>query len=158
MLRKTSFVLLSIAFIICFGLWFEHYRVWQNSIWKAAYNCRVNKMCFSGDGPHTYGFLAEQYLFVLLFLLFFFIGKFIKSPIISITVCLSSIILIIYQFLKIRSWYSNIIETFSYYSTEPNFSLLRSSVPFIWIFLSILFVLTIIQIVIFLKPFLKSQE
>lgn len=158
MLKKLSFGILIIAFIICFGLWFEHYQVWQSSVQEAEYNCRVKKICFSGDGPHTYGFLAEQYLFALFFLLFFLIGKFIKPPKISITVCISSVLLIIYQFLKVKSWYSTIIETFPYYNTEPYFSLLRNSVSFIWIFLSALLLLAIIQIVIFLKPFLKNQE
>ena len=115
MLRKFSFLLFVIAFVICFGFWFEHYQVWQNSIQEAEYNCRVNKICFSADGPHTYGYLAEQYILALAFLACCFIGKFIKSPIISITVCLSSTVLIIYQFLKVKNWYSNIIETFSYY-------------------------------------------
>ncbi len=158
MLRKISFGLFLTSFIICFGLWFEHYQVWQNSVQEAELNCRVNKLCFSGDGPHTYGFLAEQYIFILFFLLFFLIGNFIKSPIIKITVCLSSIILIIYQFLKVKSWYSTIIENSPYYTTESYFSLLRNSVPFIWVFLSILLILTIIQITVFLEPFFKNQE
>lgn len=157
MLKKISFGLLFIAFIICFGLWFEHHRVWQENVRETEFNCRVNKHCFSGGGPHTYGFLAEQYMFVLIFLISFCVGKIIKPPILSITICLSSVILIFYQLSKVRDWYLNLINVFSYYNTEPFFSLLRNSVPFIWIFLSILIGLAIVEIVIFSKSITKNN-
>jgi len=94
MLRKVSFCLLSIAFIICLGLWYGHYRFWQENVRASEVNCKINKICFSGDGPNTYEFVAERYFRILLFLLFFLVGKIVKHQIISQTVCVSSIALI----------------------------------------------------------------
>lgn len=158
MLRKISFWLLLAVFIVCFKLWFEHFLAWQNSLQEAELNCRVTGICFSAGGPHTYGFLAERYLFILGLLLFFLFGKSIHSRVASITICLSSVILITHQFWQIYQWYSHIINMFSDYNTKPFFNLLRNSVPFIWLCLSIVIALAAIQIETYLKPYFNSSQ
>ncbi len=157
MLRKISFGLLLIAFIVCLGLWYEHYQVWQENIRATELNCRINKICFSADGPHTYGFLADRYFCILCFLLFFLAGKLTQPKLISLTVCISSIVLMIYQFWQINDWYLDIIKQFAYYNTEPVFDLLRNSVPFVWLCFSIIIVLLIVQIIDFFKPLINRS-
>ena len=157
MLRKVSFGLVLIAFIVCLGLWYEHYQFWQESVRESELNCRINKICFSAGGPHTYEVLAERYFRILLFLLFFLVGKLIKHQITSQTICVSSIALIIFQLWEIKVWYLELINTFSDFNTISVFDLLRNSIPFVWLLFFIISVLLIIQIIIIPKSLRRAE-
>ena len=149
-LRKLSICLSLITFIIC--LWL----CWKHNTFDTEMKTTISGISM-GNGPTTYGFLADCYFFVACFLLTFIIGILIQQKIASFTIATSSLCLIIFQFWKINEWYLLIIGQFSYYNTESFFDLLRHSVPFIWLCFSIIIVLMIIQIIDFFKPLIKSE-
>ena len=149
MLRKISHFLVLLAFAVCLWLWFEHTSFWQDNLRVTAENCRVSGLCFSEHGPPTYGFLSERYFYIAIFLVFAFLGNFIKERMLSLAVCLVALFLTTYQFWQIYGWYSIAIEQFADYETKPYFSLLRSSVPYIWICVYIVVFLILLQILLF---------
>jgi hypothetical protein len=147
MLRKVSICLALIALILCLWLWFEHNAFDMQM--------KIRLTAFSiGNGPSTYGFLADTYFFVACLLLTFVIGKLIRPKIMSFTVATSSLCLIIFQFWEIKKWYSFIINTFPYYNNDPDFELLRNSVLFVCVCFSVALILFIIQLI----TMFSSQE
>ncbi len=153
MLKKASICLSLIPFMICLWLYLGH----QAFDMELEMQVRTSGLSI-GNGPTTYGFLTERYFCILLLLLFFLFGEMIKTKLISFSICVSTLILIIYQFWQIKDWYLMIINMFSYYDTEPDFDLLRHSVPFIWFCFSIVLVLLFIQIITFSKSLYAKQE
>jgi len=156
MLRKISYVLLLSAFAVCLWLWFEHTSFWQESLRESEENCRLSGICFAAHGQHTYGFLSERYFYIAVFLVFFLFGNFIKHKPLSLAVCLAALVLTGYQFWQIYGWYSQLINQFADYATEPFFALLRGSVPYLRICGGVIFLLIALQVLIFFR--LPSQN
>ena len=121
-----------IVFIICLGLLLEHWKAWDDSVAESEVNCRITGICFAAHGQHTYEIAADRYVRILVFLVFFLAGLFFRSKVISLSVCLTSVFLIFYQFFLLYEFYSYLINTSSRYYTEPCFSLLRNYVPDNW--------------------------
>jgi len=152
MLRKISFVLLAAALAASFGLWFEHYQFWQESVQAAESNCRSGGICFAAHGPHTYEVFAARYGSIFGLLLIFLAGKIIRAKTVSIALCLASALLMFYQFWQIYGFYSMLIEMFSDYETTKTFELLRESVPRVGICFLLILALSAARIATFLAP------
>lgn len=150
MLRNISIGFAFIALIICLILFAEHHAFEQG--WNLASdfwnNTTPDSPSFSiGTGPSTYGFLIERYLITGFLLVIYVVGELIKKELLSKIICLSSLILIIYQLWGIYNWYLLLIETFPHYSVDPYFRLINTSTPFVWVVFLIVIVLLIMQIV-----------
>jgi hypothetical protein len=152
MMKKISAGLTLMALIICLGLWLMHVKAWHESVAASELNCRESGICFAAHGPNTYEYAADRYLRIQFFLLIFFAGLFFQPRMLSISVCLSSVFLILYQFWQIHQFYSLLKDMFPDYGTEPFFYLLRDSVPFIYLCFSIIGTLVIAQFEVFFKP------
>ena len=158
MLRKISSVLVFLALAVCLWLWFEHTSFWQENLRDTEGNCQLSGICLSRGGPHTYGFLSERYFYIGIFLGFCLFGNFIKHRTFSLGVCLAALVLTAYQFWQIYGWYSQLIGQFTDYETKPLFSLLRGSVPYIWICVYALVFLILLQILIFFQSLYQHEH
>ena len=145
-----------IAFIICLGLYFEHYGFDKGLlIGEDRYQNLLSGMNFSfGIGPRTYEFFANKYKCIAWFLMIFLIGKlletgvsykFLKTKIISQIICFFSVALSLYQLRELL--YGKFYRSQNGTWNEPFDTILRNSVPFDWLCLFIVLVLLIIQII-----------
>ena len=150
MLKNISIGFTLIALVICLILFGEHYGFEQG--WNLAgdfWNSKtLDSPSFSiGTGPTTYGFLTERYLIIGFFLVVYFVSELVRKELLSKIICLFSLMLIIYQFWRVYSWYQLLIEAFPDFSVDSYFRLINTSIPFVGTVFFIVIVLLIIQII-----------
>ncbi len=164
MLKKVSFLIAIVAFLLCFSLYFESKGFDDGyELAKREYENIEQKIEMSGGGPRTYEHLADKYNLLCWLLVLFGTGKsfeffkFYKHKEVKVLihiVCLTAIFFILYQVWNIFSDKYVIVESPVWNS--PYNKLLHRSLTFDWLFLIATIILFVLQIIPFSKLFLKS--
>jgi hypothetical protein len=105
------------------------------------------------SGGSSYGLLANYYTYISLLLLIFTVGKFIRNELLSRVLCVSLLVLAVFQYFTVY-----LQKSLFFGSTNSFTKLLRETIPVDLISFSLLLFLLALEIIAFFQRFKSSSR